>query len=284
MKFIPFAFLLFTTGIVCSGQGIGPTVSNSGTPRFHSDAIQLQSTEWVVPELIIGGEWTSSIKFTNRGSVAIPPTNVYFWDNTGKPMMTTFQATNGQIITGTGFSFSLGVGAIVQGTFTGGASTAFGMATIACSALGCGTHGLYGEVTLRNHNAARPDFVVVFPLEMPSSGQYMLFDGTSTNVGPITTTLYVVNNSVSPATATMEVRDSNNNLVDSALFTFVGLGSQIQTLHVLCPGSIGVTGTLVFRVTSIDPLTGAPSLITATALRIDPSGSFAPVRAWIPGS
>jgi hypothetical protein len=32
--------------------------------------------------------------------------SVGFWDNNGKPMTTTFQATSGQIITGTGFSFS----------------------------------------------------------------------------------------------------------------------------------------------------------------------------------
>jgi hypothetical protein len=45
-----------------------------------ADAIQLQRTEWVVPELIIGGEWRSDIKLTNRGTVAIPTTNVSFWD------------------------------------------------------------------------------------------------------------------------------------------------------------------------------------------------------------
>lgn len=281
MKFTAaiFAIALFST---CYAQEIVPL--NTQGPRVKADAIQLQSTEWVVPELILGGEWTSSIKLTNRGSVAIPMTNVSFWDNNGSPLTTTFQSSAGQTITGTGFGFSLNIGGIVQGTFTGGSATAFGMATIACSALGCGTHGLYGEVTLRNHNASRPDFVVVFPLESPAPVQYMFFDGTSTAVGPITTTLYVVNNSINPATMTMEVRDPNNNLADSAVFTFTGRGSQIQTLHALCPGSIGIAGTLIFRVTSTDPSIGGPSLITATALRVDPSNSFAPVRSWVPGN
>jgi hypothetical protein len=50
-----------------------------GSPK----AIQLQGVEFVVPELIIGGEWTTTIRLTNRGKTAIPTTNVYFFDNTG---------------------------------------------------------------------------------------------------------------------------------------------------------------------------------------------------------
>jgi hypothetical protein len=271
------AFPLFFFLVIACFAEIGPLA-------IHRDAIQLQSTEWVVPELIIGGEWTSSIKLTNRGSVAIPTTNVSFWDNNGNPMTTTFQATSGQIITGTGFSFSLPIGAIVEGAFNGGTAGIFGSATIACSALGCGTHGLYGEVTLRNHNSTRPDFVVVFPLESPATTQYMFFDGRPTSAGSITTTLYVVNNSSSPATMAMDVRDTNNALIDGATFSFTARASQILTLHALTPATIGASGTLIFRSTSIDPLTGGASFITVTSLRVDPSNSFAPVRSWVPGN
>ena len=206
-----FLATLFVLCRVCSGQSLGPSSDRAVFPssieatKARPDAIQLQSLEWVVPELILGGEWTSSIKLTNRGTQAIPTTNVNFWDNTGNPLQTTFQATNGATITGTGFSFSLPIGAIVEGLFTGGTSTAFGMATIACSALGCGTHGLYAEVTLRNHNSTRPDFVVVFPIEKPVPLQYMLFDGRSTSAGPITTTLYVDNLNTTTSTVAIDI-------------------------------------------------------------------------------
>ena len=93
--------LPFTLSIVCSGQTIealsagADTRSSIEAIKARPDAIQLQSLEWVVPELILGGEWTSSIKLTNRGTQAIPITNVNFWDNTGNPLQTTFQGTSG---------------------------------------------------------------------------------------------------------------------------------------------------------------------------------------------
>jgi hypothetical protein len=270
------ALCLFSFGMICRGQSIMPLSENESLPLVRPHAIQLQSLEWVVPELIIGGEWTSSIRLTNRGSSAIPTTNVYFIDNNGQPMQTTFIGTDGLSHSGPGFSFSLGTGGIVEAAFSGTPNAAFGHAIIGCSALGCGTHGLYGEVTLRNHNATRPDFVVVFPLEEPAALQYMLFDGRSTPNGVITTTLYLVNENVTSSTVTIDVRDVNNNLTATTSIAFTPQSTQILSLHALLPQTIGIEGTLVIRSSS------ASSLITATALRIDPSNSFAPQRAFVP--
>jgi hypothetical protein len=259
------ALLLFLL-VSCQAQTV--------LPLSHSrpEAVRLQGLEYVVPQLIIGGEWTSSIKLTNRGAKAIPTTNVFFVNNTGVPMTTTFQASNGSIVTDTGFSFSLAVGGLIDITFLGGANAQFGHAIIDCSALGCGTPGLYGEVALRNKNSTRPDFESVFPFEQPASIQYMLFDGRN----GLTTTLYVVNNSTTAATVFLDVVDSSNRLLRTIPLSMAGLESQIQTLHVLSQETIGIEGTLVFRTQS------ASSFATATALRINPSNSFTPVRAFVP--
>jgi hypothetical protein len=241
--------------------------------RSHPNAVQLQGLEYVVPELIIGGEWTSTIRLTNRGTQPVPTTNVYFVDNTGNPMQTTFQITNGSVITDVGFSFSLAVGGMVEATFLGGSSATFGQAIIGCSSAGCGTPGIYGEVTLRNHNATRPDFASVFPLERPFALQYMLFDGRN----GLTTTMYLVNENTSASQVAIDIVDSNNTILGTVNLTFPGLSSQIFTLHVLAPETIGIQGTLV-----IHGQNSSGFLMTATALRIDPSNSFTPVRAFVP--
>jgi hypothetical protein len=236
------------------------------------DAIQLTGYEWVVPELIIGGEWTSTIKLTNRGTAPIPATNVRFVDNNGNTMTTTFQTSSGSVVTSPGFSFSLGVGGVIQITFFRGSGTQFGQAFVLCNANGCGAPGLCGEVILRNHNSTRPDFESVFPFETPASLQYMLFDGTN----GYTTTMYVTNTSINPTTAAMDVRDMNNNLITTVNIPLAASGSTIFTLSDVAPQTTGILGTLVIR----SPSTSV--LLTATGLRVNPTNSFTPLRAFVP--
>lgn len=267
--FLPALLGAFSFGLFAQTV-IEPLADQSGS-GLKPRAIQLQGDEWVVPELILGGEWTTSIRLTNQGTAAIPTTNVYFVDNNGVPLSATFQTSSGNRITGVGFSFSLGIGGIIEGIFVGGPSTQFGHAVIGCSANGCGTPGLYGEVQLTNHNAARPDFQSVFPLEMPASRQYMLFEGR----GGFTTTLYLCNESTTASTITMEVHDANNNVLRTLPISLPALGAGIYTLHALSPETIGIQGTLVFR---------SPTFATITGLRIDPSDSFTPLRTFIPAN
>jgi hypothetical protein len=126
----------------CNGQMVTPL---SHSAEIRPDAVQLQSLEYVIPELILGGEWTSSIKLTNRGTQPIPTTNVLFYDNTGSPMTATFQTilngVPGATTTDHGFSFSLGVGNILDITFNAGSVTSFGHGNVLCSAVSCGTPG-----------------------------------------------------------------------------------------------------------------------------------------------
>jgi hypothetical protein len=267
---------LFSASLLA--QDIEPRTTESSiqplTVRVLPQAIQLQGVEFVVPELIIGGEWTTTIRLTNRGKTAIPTTNVFFFDNNGNPMSATFQTTSGSIVTGTAFSFSLGLGGIVEATFIGTSTVRFGFASIGCNANGCETPGLYGEATLRNRNATRPDFESVFPLEYPASVQYMLFDGRA----GITSVLYLVNSTTTAQTVNIDVYDVNNKLLRTVPIPMQGLASLILSLHGdLAPETIGIQGTLVIRSASTLP-------VTITGLRINPSNSFSSMRAFIPSN
>jgi hypothetical protein len=268
---------LFATSLLGQDIQVGKTESRIQplTVRGLPQAIQLQGDEWIVPELIIGGEWTTTIRLTNRGKATIPTTNVNFIDNTGKPMSATFQTTSGSTVTGTGFSFSLGIGGIVEATFIGTSTTQFGFAAILCNANGCGTPGLYGEAILRNRNATRPDFESVFPLEFAASFQYMLFDGRA----GVTTVLYLVNCATVAQTVNIDVFDVNNNLLRTVPIPMQASTSLILSLHGdLAPETVGIQGTLGIR-------TNSNSLIVvATGLRVNPSNSFAPMRAFVPSN
>ena len=272
--------LLANSGNAALAQDIMPLAAGAGAyrtaaeTRVHPKAMQLQSNEYVIPELIIGGEWSSTIRLTNRGTQPIQTTNVYFADNAGNDLQATFQATDGSILTGTGFSFSLAVGGFAEATFIGG-TTAFGSAIIdyCATAAGCAARGVYGEVTLTNHNATRPDFQSVFPFERPSALQYMLFDGRN----GLTTVLYLVNENTSTSQVALDIVGPNNLILRTVSLTFASLSSQILTLHVLAPETIGIQGTLVIHGQNPSGL-----LITATALRINPSNSFTPLRSFVP--
>lgn len=142
-----------------------------------------------------------------------------------------------------------------------------------CSSTGACIAGLYAEVTLRNRNSTRPDFEAVFPLEQPTALQYMLWDHRN----GLTTVLYLVNENTATTTVSLDFVSTANVLIRTVTLTLPSLGSQIVTLHVLAPETIGIQGTLVIRGQN-----SAGALITATALRINPTNSFTPMRAFVP--
>lgn len=252
--------------------------SPAGT-RYHPKdasprpaAVKQQAVEYIFPELLVGGEWSSTIRLTNRGTTAIPPTNVYLIDNKGNPMTATFQITGGAIVTDDSFNFKLGVGGILETTFFGTSNTQFGHGLVDGSAIDYTVSGLYAEVAVRNTNAIRPDFEAIFPLEEPAALQYMLFDGRN----GLDTLLYLINEATVATGVSVDVVDVNSNILQTFSISMGTLTSQILDLGVQAPATVGIQGTLVIR--------GATptSYITATALRINPTDSFTPIRAWVP--
>jgi hypothetical protein len=212
----------------------------------------------------------------------MPTTNIYFIDNQGNDLTATFQATTlltngnsilGNPITDHGFSVFLPPGGIIETTFVGGARTQFGHAIIDfCStSANCSSRGIYGQVTLTNTNPSRPNFQSIFPFEQPASLQYMLFDDRN----GISTLLYLVNENTSPTVVSLEFLNPGNQLIETVNVTMQALGSEILTLDAVAPEIIGLQGTLVISA-------GSTGLITATALQVNPTNSFTPLRAFIP--
>jgi hypothetical protein len=276
MKLTYFAAVILMAS-AARGQIIAPLLPNGSSAstalyaRARPDAVQLQGFEYVIPSVIIGGEWTSTIRFTNRGTTPVPTTNVFLIDNAGNPMQATFQTTNGTVVTAASFTVNMPVGTMVEATFLGTENSQFGHAIIDCSSPSCSSPGMYGEVALRNRNSTRPDFEAVFPFERPSSVQYMLFDGRN----GLTTLLYLVNEMTFSNQITLDIVDINNRIIRTVPIPSSILSSQILMLHALAPETIGIQGTLVIRAQS------SSSLVTAVGLRINPSNSFTPLRAFV---
>jgi hypothetical protein len=232
--------------------------------------LYLTGADFIVPQLIIGGEWTSTLRLVNNGPVGITPHNAVFLDAEGRAMSATFQTTTGQgVVTSTGFTFFIAPGEMVDVTFFGGAQSQVGHIrldptacpiNVACS--------LYGEVTLRNRNFTRPDFESVFAIEAPARDQFLLWDHRD----GFSTVLYLVNANSGPDTVALDFYDSRARLVRSVAVDLPGAGARIFTLHALAPETLGLQGTLVIRPTN---------LLVATGLRINPSNSFTPLRAFV---
>jgi hypothetical protein len=88
--------------------------------------------------------------------------------------------------------------------------------------------------------------------------------------------MYVTNTSLSPTTAAIDVMSTTNNLITTVNMPLAASGSTIFTLHIVAPQTIGILGTLVIRSPS------SSVLLTATGLRINPTDSFTPLRAFVP--
>jgi len=273
-QFLPFALCLVSSAQSIQQKLPSADAAKSVTDiRIQRDAVQLQNQEYVFPQFVVGGEWTSTIKLTNRGTRPLTEIPVVLIDNTGKPMRATVQLSDGRTITDSSFTATLPVGALVEAIFEGGRDTQFGHAFIGCPATGaCETTGLYGEVTLRNRNSTRPDFESIFPIEQPAQTQYLLFDG---RIG-FTTLLYLVNPKATDTGVTLEIVDTSNKVLRSLNLTLRAGGSELLTLHVLSAETVGIQGTVVIRATN----SGVD--IVATGLRITPSNSFTPIRAFVP--
>lgn len=81
--------------------------------QIERAAVTLTGLEAFAPQLIIGGEWTSTIKLTNLGTEAIPWSDAFFLDHNGDLMQARFQTTGGETVTGPGFQYSIAPAGIV---------------------------------------------------------------------------------------------------------------------------------------------------------------------------
>jgi hypothetical protein len=255
-----------------------------GPPEYSADirtgseirsAAYLTGAEYIVPQLIVGGEWTSTLRLVNNGNATITPHNAYFLDSEGRPMFVTYLTSNQGYLTQTAFRFAIAPGQMVEIPFYGGAQTQFGQIVIDPTSCPLqSTCSLYGEVVLRNRNPTRPDFESVFALEAPARDQFLLWD----HRGYFGTTLYLANANNSQTTVTLDFRDMAGAQIISDFVTLPALGTRIIYLNVWAPETLGYNGTLLIQATNSF---GEVPLVTATALRINPSNSFTPLKTYV---
>jgi len=238
-------------------------------------SVTLTGSEFIIPQLLVGGEWTTTLRFTNRGTAGITAGRAVFADNTGKPVTLTLSQPSGATSSAAGITFGLPVGGMIEVPLSGDANTVFGHVLIdpaTCPAtLGC---SLYAEATLRNRNSTRPDFESVFPSETASELQYMLFDHRN----GYSSVLYLINLNTSATTAEIDFRSPTNASIRTIQVSLQSAETQILTPHALAPETIGLQGTMVIRAVNA----ATRGLITATGLRVNPSNSFTPIRGFVP--
>ncbi len=269
---------LLSTLVVFAQSGVEPPDYNADvrTASGLRTAAYLTGAEYIVPQLIVGGEWNSTLRLVNNGSAQITPHNAYFLDSEGRPMLVTFLTTTGQgYVTQTAFKFFIAPGQMIEVPFSGGGDTQYGQIVIdptACPVQSACS--LYGEIVLRNSNPTRPDFESVFPLEAPASNQYLLWDHRA----GFATTLYLANANNSPTTVTLDFRDPLGSQIVSDIIYLPAAGSRIVYLDVWAPETLGYNGTMLIRASNSY---GEVPLVTATALRINPSNSFTPLRTYV---
>jgi hypothetical protein len=127
---------------------------------------------------------------------------------------------------------------------------------------------------LRNRNPTRPDFESVFSLEAPARDQFLLWD----HRGYFGTTLYLANANNSPTTVTLDFRDTFGGQIISDFVYLPASGTRIVYLDVFAPETIDYNGTLLIHASNSF---GEVPLVTATALRINPSNSFTPLKTYV---
>ena len=122
-------FLAFVLCLASSAQDIQPKLPRVDAARSVTDArvqreaVQLLNQEYVFPQFVIGGEWASTIKLTNRGTRPLASIPVFPVDNTGNPLRATFQLSDGRTITDSSFTVSLQVGGLIEATLLGARDT-----------------------------------------------------------------------------------------------------------------------------------------------------------------
>jgi hypothetical protein len=263
--------LLLSTLTAFAQSGVMPP---EGSLDFRG-AGYLTGAEHIVPQLIVGGEWTSTLRLVNNGTAQILTSNAYFLDSEGRPMFITYLTSNQGFRTETAFRFFIAPGQMVEIPFFGGKNTQFGQILIdprACPlASGC---SLYGEIVLTNSHPSRPDFESVFSLEAPARDQFMLFDHRDW----FSTVLYLTNTNNSPTTVALDFRDPGNIPLDFGTVTLPALGTRIVYLDDFAPDTLGYHGSMVIHASNAF---GEIPLVVATGLRINPSNSFTPLKAYV---
>ncbi len=237
--------------------------------RGARSAQVISSDEVYLPELIIGGEWTTTLTITNLGTETAQNLSGYLIDNNGFPLTATIRG-EGNVVIDDAFILSVAPGVVFEIQFSLEGGPGFGhiyLPPVSCGSANC---TIQAQAALKNTNPTRPDFESVFTLSAPESNQALLYD----HRGGFSTTLYLVNAKQNATTVRLTMQDDFGHVIGAQDIDMTAESTQLITLHAMFPGSIGHYGLLLMTDTGNPENLGG---ILATALRINPTNSFTPL-------
>lgn len=231
---------------------------------------RLSSVNETIPQVIFGGEWTTRITFVNTRGTAV-----------GFPLQ--FYGTSGQMLNvplvgispvASTYTVSIPAGGqvTVETAYAPGnpTVTGSGYADVPCQVQpddACGR--VAGIITLRNRNSTRPDFEAVSSLRSGTKLALLPFDNS---VGHQTVIMLTSDTRFSTLTITAAIRNSAGERVHLDQFTIAPRGTMLFNLAEKWPQSSAIRGTVEFT----SPNYG----LIVTALRLNPSNSFASIEAF----
>jgi hypothetical protein len=267
-------------GIVCalSSFGAKPHVKASAKPHAAKPHSQLAakphsntgSDSNVIPVIILGGEWTTSIVFNNTLDADIQFPVTFFsqgaeWELPVRDVGPASQLT-----------LSLPARGSIRIDFDYSSNeTAVGFATVdqPCdNSNNCGGVGAY--TVLRNHNAARrQDFEVSYQLGSTLGGdpQVFMFDQSSYSQMVVNLTNACLDSSCGTAVVTLELLDENGDRF------------YLDTEDV-APGEVSILNfaqmsSTTWNYVGMIRLTGTDNIVV-TGHRINETGSFTPLHSY----
>ena len=230
----------------------------------------LSSSAEYLPQVISGGEWTTTISLNNRNDVPVV-IKISFYDAAGKAWAAPVEgkgkvSTVSVTVVGNG-SAQLRISEVTNTTTAGWAYV-----DIPCST-GATCGNVAASVALRNRNALRAqDFELSYPALAPDTEWILPFDQSAYQQMVVTVT-HASTYETTKGSVTLSLRDESGNRVWSKVLDFPAKGSVIYNVAQDAKETWLKTGTLEISSTRY---------MVVSALRINETGSFTPIQAVAP--
>jgi hypothetical protein len=248
-------------------------ILGSSSPISALDVISANDRH--VPQLIFGGEWSTTLLFGNLNDVAVA-VPLTFYNGAGGTVIPV-------PIIGVGLVNNYVVTVPAHGTVrveiadpnASAAVVGWAHANIPCSSATATCGNVFGQVILRNRNPTRQDFESTYRFTEPDRRRVMFLDQRDffQTVGVIILPKRFPTETAQQ-TITMRIFDDKGQQILSEQRRMSPGTSRLINYAVEYPQTIGVRGYIEVQGVLID--------ILFTGIRINASGSFTPMQSYAP--
>lgn len=241
---LPSAFAMVLMAIFAYGE----------SPR----KVNISSLDDVIPQLVVGGGWSTSITLVNidEGAVSVP---IKYFDGNGQPWVPRGLPTAPINIPAKG---TVTINTAEDGDLQQG----WAQLDFPCCP------DVSGYAIFKQRVAGRPDLEAVVPLaDSYSQRSVLMFDNTN---GYSTGIALVNTDSFTTATVTVAIRDEAGQRIHLDQFTMPKQSKQVFSMPDRFAPSTGRRGSIEF--------TASPGRISVLGLRFNPGGAFTSIHALEP--